>query len=179
MNQTEILLQKRQAKFVLYLMAGFFCGMITIFSLIGLIANFDWFVLAVAVITGSCFAIVATRLIQFLTYSNAWLVAESDGSILRFYNKNQAGKVFNTSEDIDLAKVKSFYVIKKRTRYLMYNYSFGYDKGGLMSRESVSVFPSLFEAGRHEMETVLHFVKSARPEIELGYENMFQKFAKR
>lgn len=59
------------------------------------------------------------------------------------------------------------------------NYAFGYDKGGILSKEEISAFPSLFEATELEMQSVLNFVKAIYPAIELGYENFFKKMTKR
>lgn len=180
MQQTEILLNKRQGKFILYLFTALFCGFVTIGSIINLISSgFDWFVAIAGGVTLICLAIVINGLVQYLTHGTVWLVVESDGQTIRFFNKNQSGKIFNKSEDIALSPIKSFYIIKKSTRYFAKNYAFGYDKGGVLNSEEISVFPSLFDATQAGMHTVLQFVKTARPEIELGYENFFQKLAKR
>lgn len=180
MQQTEIRLNKRPGKFVLYLLTAFFCGLVTINSVVNLVASgFDWFVAIVGGVTLICLVIVINGLVPYFTHGTVWLVVESDGNTLRFFNKNQAGKIFNKSEDIALSRIKNFYVVKKSTRYLAKNYSFGYDKGGVLNHEEIEVFPSLFDATPAEMQSVLQFVKRARPEIELGYENFFQKLAKR
>lgn len=180
MKQTEIRLNKRQGKFILYLFAALFCGLVTINSVVNLVSSgFDWFVAIAGGVTLICLAIVINGLMQYFTHGTVWLVVESDGNTIRFFNRNQAGKVFNQSEDIALSPIKNFYVIKKSTRYFAKNYSFGYDKGGVLNHEEIDVFPSLFDATPAEMQSVLLFVKKSRPEIELGYENFFQKLAKR
>lgn len=179
MQQTEILLQKRQGKSILYILAAIFCSVFAITSIISLIREFDWFMAAIAAVTVILAGMFIFSLVQYFTYGKIWLVVESDGKVMRFSNKNESGKVFNKSEDITLAGIKNFYVIRKSTKYGAKNYAFGYDKGGIMNKEEISAFPSLFNATQQEMQSVLNFVKSSYPEIELGYENFFQKLAKR
>lgn len=180
MQQTEVYLKKRHGKFILYLFAAFFCASVGISSLINLIGSgFDWFVAGVALVTLIGLAVTVSGLMPYLTYGNVLLVVESDGETITFYNKNQAGKVFNKSEAIPLAPIQRFYVIRKKTRYFSSNYAFGYDKSMALSNGEISAFPSLFEATQTQMQSVLQFVKSSRPEIELGYENFFQKLAKK
>lgn len=179
MQNIEIQLQKRQFKVILYIFATIFCAATAIFSLFGLIGKFDWFVAVIGGITLIGAGIFGYGLIQYFTYGNIWLVVESDGSTMRFFNKNESGKLFNKSEDIQLSGIKSFYVIRKNTRYGAKNYAFGYDTGGILSKEEINAFPSLFEATQPEMQSVLNFVKASYPEIELGYENFFQKLSKR
>jgi len=179
MQQTQILLKKRPGKFVLYLIAALFCVFVTLGAVINIITSgFGWFVAGVGVVTLLCLFFVISGLAQYFSNSAVWLVAESNGETLVFFNKNQAGKVFNKSEEIKLAPIKRFYIIKKRTRYFSDNYAFGYHTGKILGREEISAFPPLFEATQADMNNVLMFVKTVRPEIELGYESFIQKLAK-
>lgn len=180
MEKTEILLKKRHGKFVLYLFAAFLSVMAVLGSIAKIISSgFEWSPFVVGLIMLACLAFLTGSLMQYLSYGSVWLVVESDGETITFYNKNQAGKIFNKSEQIKLMRIKNFYIIKKRTRYLSNNYAFGYDKGKVLSNEEISAFPSLFEASQFEMQSVLRFVQTVRPEIELGYENFFQRLGKR
>lgn len=45
-------------------------------------------------------------------------------------------------------------------------------------KTDIDAFPSLFEASIHDRDKVLEFVKNVSPEIDLGYENTWQKAAK-
>lgn len=184
MQQIEILLKKRHRKFVIYLFVALFCGSLGIgllgmSSFINLITDFDWFTVAAGAVILICLFAAIKGLVPYFTYGNVWLVVESDGQTIRFFNKSTAGKVFNQSEDIGLLPIKSFYVVKRSTRFFIKNYSFGYTTGGFLGSAEIFAFPSLFEATAVERQAVLNFVKKARPEIELGYENFFQKLAKR
>lgn len=179
MQNIEIQLTKRKFKVIVYMLATIFCVVTTVFSLPALIREFDWFVAVISGITLIGAGMFGYGLVQYFTYGNIELVVQTDGTILRFFNKSESGKSFNKSEDILLSDIKSFYVIRRSTRYGAKNYAFGYDKGGILSKEEINAFPSLFEATRAEMQSVLDFVKAAHPAIELGYENFFQKLAKR
>lgn len=179
MKNIEIPLIKRNNKLTLYIVAAFFCT----FGVISFAANlfkdgFSWW----TAIIGSIFVfgalMIGSRLYIYFTSKQVKLVVESDGKTIVFYNQNESGKIFNKSESISLGKMGRFYIVKERTRYLMNNYSFAFEtKGSRTSllKEEIDAFPSLFEATEYDRNKILEFVKDVAPEIELGYENMWQK----
>lgn len=179
MENIEITLIKRNNKLILYILAALFCTL----GVISFAANFfkegfSWW----TIIIGSLFLfgeiLIGSRLYIFFTSNQVKLIVESNRKTITFYNKNDSGKIFNKSESIDLSKMGRFYIVKKRTRYLMNNYSFAFEKKGSKTslfKEEIDAFPSLFEATESDRNKILEFVKSIVPEIELGYENMWQK----
>ncbi len=52
------------------------------------------------------------------------------------------------------------------------------DQRPVFFKTDIDAFPSLFEASMYDRDKVLEFVKNVSPEIELGYENAWQKAAK-
>lgn len=74
-----------------------------------------------------------------------------------------------------------FYVVRERTKYWMNNYSYAFEAKGAKTslfKEEIDAFPSLYEASESDRNKVLEFVKNVSPEIDLGYENMWQKMGK-
>lgn len=179
MKNIEIILIKRNNKLILYILAALFCTFgVIIFAVNFFKDGFSWWTM----IIGSLFVfgeiLIGSRLYIFFTSNQVKLIVEYDGKTILFYNKNDSGKVFNKSENIDLSKMGRFYIVKKRTRYLMNNYAFAFEKKGSKTslfKEEIDAFPSLFEATENDRRKILEFVKSIAPEIELGYENMWQK----
>ncbi|TBX70700.1 hypothetical protein EZL74_03235 [Flavobacterium silvisoli] len=179
MNYIEINLIKRNNKLILYIMAALLCTFGVISFAAELVKDgFSWW----TTIIGSLFVfgafLIGSRLYVYFTSHQVKLIAESDGKTMVFYCKNDSGKVFNKSESINLNKMGRFYIVKKRTRYLMDNYAFAYEgKGAKTSlfKEEIEAFPSLFEATENDRHKIMEFVKNAAPEVALGYENMWQK----
>lgn len=180
MKTIEITLTKRKNKLVLYFLAIFMCTFAVIGFAVELINNdFSWWTAGVALLFVFGLFLLGSKMHIYFTSNEVKLVAESDGKTILFYNKNDSGKIFNTSEEINLSKMGRFYIVKKRTRYLMNNYSYAFEgKGSKTSlfKEEIDAFPSLFEASENDRNKVLEFVKTAFPEIELGFQNAWEKF---
>lgn len=181
MQKIEISLQKRSAKAALYIAAAVAMTLLTLFTVSTMINNFTWYfgLLFFLFIVGA--AMVLNALIQYFVYKNVKSVVESDGTIIKFYNISDTGRVFNESEEFKLADMARFYVVKQRKRYLMTDLLFEFQpKSGLMSllKEEVEVFPALWEGSEEDMKKIMAFVKSVAPEIELGYENLYERLTK-
>jgi hypothetical protein len=179
MKNIEITLIKRKNKLVLYFLAILMCTFGVIGFAIELInKGFSWWIALVGLLFVFGVFLLGSRLYIYFTSNHVKLISESDGKTILFYNQNDSGKTFNKSENIDLAKMGRFYIVKKRTRYLMNNYSYAFEgKGSKTSlfKEEVDAFPSLFEASENDRNKVLEFVKSVAPEIELGFQNAWEK----
>jgi len=182
MENLEIILVKRNNKLILYILAGLFCT----FGLISFGANlikegFSWWTAIIGLIFAFGEILIGSKLYIYFTSSQVKLIVESDGKTILFYNQNDSGKTFNKSESIDLSKMGKFYIVKERTKYMMNNYSYAFEEKGSKTslfKEEIDAFPSLFEASENDRNKVLEFVKKVSPEIDLGYENMWQKMGK-
>lgn len=183
MKKLDILLQKRSKKVWLYILAELFFAFTTLSFMANMLTtDFSWFKLIAGLLFLFGAVFVAKGLYEYYTYGEVHLVAESDGNKITFYNTSLKGKVFNKTDDFDLTKMGKFYIVKKRTRYMMHNYAYAFEEKGsrtsLLSEE-VAVFPSLYEATAEDRNNVLVFVKDVCPGIELNYENMWQKIGKK
>jgi len=182
MRNLQIELFKRNFKFLLCIAATLFCGLGVIsFGTFFFKEGFSWWILIVGLLLVSGFLLFASKIYTYLSNKKLYLMVESDGNTITFYNKTDSGKTFNTSEVIDLNKMGRFYIVKKRTRYLMNNYSYAFEEKGSRTslfKTNVNVFPSLFEASESDRNKVLEFVKSIYPSIDLGYESAWQKSKK-
>lgn len=179
MKNLEIILVKRNNKLILYVLAALFCtvGVLSFVPNI-FVESFSWWnaALGLLFVFGEIF--ILSRLYGYFTHGEVKLIVESDGKTINFFNKNSKNKVFNKSEAIELSKMGKFYIVKERTKYMMDNYSYAFEtKGSKTSlfKEEIDAFPSLFEASEADRNKVLEFVKDVYPEIDLGYENMWQK----
>lgn len=182
MKNLELTLIKRSNKFILYIIAGLFCTLGTILFLTNLLTEgFSWWALVIGLLFVFGEFLILSRLYVYFTSKQVNLVIESDANTIAFYNKNNSGKIFNRSEQIDLSKMGRFYIVKQRTRYFMNNYSYAFEEKGSKTslfKTDIDAFPSLFEASIYDRDKVLEFVKNVYPEIDLGYENAWQKAAK-
>ncbi len=179
MQKIEISLQKRTGKMLLYLPMMLLCIVALIGLVKSLVTDSTWYywLLLVIFLIGSF--VVVNGLIQYFLNKEAKLVIESDGQKIKFYNTNDAGKAFNESDEWDLAEFKRFYVVEKTSRFMIKDRSFAFEpKSGLLSTD-VDCFPELWEAKQEDIKLVLGFVKSVAPDIELGYENIWQKMTKK
>lgn len=182
MKKFEIILVKRSSKLILCILAAllFAFGIISFGA--GLIAGgFSWWILVVGLIFVFGEFLMISKLYTYFTSKQVSLVVESDGNTIAFYNKNDSGKIFNRSEDVDLNKMGKFYIVKQRTRYFMNNYSYAFEEKGSKTslfKKEIDAFPSLFEASLDDRNRVLEFVKMVYPEIDLGYESAWQKAAR-
>lgn len=182
METLEIILVKRRLKFILCVLAAIFCGF-GIISFVGFLFKdgFSWWILIVGLLLVSGEILFLSKLYTYLTNKEIMLVVESDGNTINFYNKTTTGKIFHKSETIDLNKMERFYIVKRRTRYLMNNYAFAFEeKGSLTSmfNTEINVFPSLFKADEIDRNKILAFVKFVHPPILLGYETAWEKAKK-
>ncbi|WP_395045629.1 hypothetical protein [Flavobacterium sp.] len=182
MKKFEIILIKRSNKLILYILSALLCS-IGVFSFLGNLIKdgFSWWIAIVGLIFVFGEVLICSRLYIYFTSNQIRLIVESDGETIVFYNKNDKEKTFNKSESINLNKMGKFYIVKKRTRYLMNNFSYAFEEKGSKTsffKEEIDAFPSLFEALENDRHKVLEFVKSVSPDIELGYENMWQKMKK-
>lgn len=179
MNTIEITLIKRKNKLLLYFPAILMCAFGVIGFTVELInKGFSWWIAIIGLLFVFGLLLLGSRMYIYLTSNRVKLIIESDGKTMLFYNQNDSGKTFNKSENIDLAKMGRFYIVKKRTRYLMNNYSYAFEgKGSKTSlfKEEIDAFPSLFEASENDRNKVLEFVKTVSPEIELGFQNVWEK----
>lgn len=182
MEKIEIPLVKRGFKFMLCILATFFFAFGAISFMVYLFSEaFSWWVLIVGLLFVFGVILFASKIYTYVTSREVHLVAESDGNTMTFYNKNDSGKIFNKSEEIDLNKMGRFYVVKKRTRYFMNNYSYAFEEKGSRTslfKTDVDAFPSLFESTENDRNEILHFVKTVAPEIDLGFETAWQKAKK-
>lgn len=182
MKNIEIPLIKRKNKLILYFLSILMCTFGVIGFAVELISKeFSWWI----AFFGSLFVfglfLLGSRMYIYFTSNEVKLIIESDGKTMLFYNQNDSGKKFNTSESINLDKMGRFYIIKQRTKYLMNNYSYAFERKGSktsLSKEEIDAFPSLFEASENDRNKVLEFVRTVSPEIELGYENVWEKLYK-
>jgi hypothetical protein len=182
MQKVDFLLEKRSAKLMLYLAVALFLVPMSIGLIVGMLSHFMWLHLVLLGLFGFGDYLIFGALQQYFLYKDVRLVVESDGKTIKFWNTNAAGKVFNASEAFELDKMARFYIVKKRTRYLMTNFSYEFEeKSGLsiLSKEEVSVFPALYEASENDRKAVLEFVKSVAPNIALGYESFWNKISKK
>ena len=182
MKNLEIVLVKRNFKFLLSILATLFCffGVIS-FGTFLFKEGFSWWILILGLLLVFGLFLFASKVYIYLSSNQVRLVIESDGNTITFYNKTNSGKIFNKSESIDLHKMGRFYIVKKRTRYFMNNYSYAFEEKGSKTslfKTDVDAFPSLFEASTFDRTKVLEFVKSVYPEIDLGYESAWQKSKK-
>ncbi|MCA1965581.1 MAG: hypothetical protein LDL23_02905 [Flavobacterium sp.] len=182
MKNLQTVLFKRNFKFLLCIAATLFCGLGVIsFGTFLFREGFSWWILIVGLLLVFGFLLFASKIYTYLSSQQVYLMVESDGNTITFYNKTDSGKTFNTSEVIDLNKMGRFYIVKKRTRYFMNNYSYAFEEKGSRTslfKTDVDAFPSLFEASENDRNKVLEFVKSVYPSIDLGYESAWQKSKK-
>lgn len=182
MKSIEIILVKRNFKFLLCIVATLFCALGTISFVTYLFTKpFSWWILIITLLLAFSVYLFASKIYIYLTSTQVRLVIESDGNTITFYNKTNSGKIFNKSESIDLHKMERFYIVKKRTRYFMNNYSYAFEEKGSRTslfKTDVDAFPSLFEASVFDRTKVLEFVKDVYPSIDLGYESAWQKSKK-
>jgi len=179
MNTIEIKLIKRNNKLILYFLAIFMCTLGVIAFAVELISKgFSWWIAIVGLLFVFGLFLLGSRMYIYFTSNEVKLVVESDGKTILFYNQNDSGKIFNKSEKISLSKMGRFYIVKKRTRYLMNNYSYAFEGKGSKTnllKEEIDAFPSLFEASENDRNKVLEFVRTVSPEIELGFQNLWEK----
>jgi len=179
MEHIEIILVKRNLKFLLCIAATLFCtfGVIS-FGVFLITEGFSWWILIMGLLLVFGVILFASKIYVYLTSNQVYLVVESDRNTITFYNKNNLGKIFNQSEAVDLNKMGKFYIVRKRTRYFMNNYSYAFEEKGSRTslfKTEIEAFPSLFEASILDRNKVLEFVKIVHPSIDLGYESAWQK----
>ena len=181
MHTLNILLYKRKNKSVVYLIAAIVSTTLILGFTPDLIMSFAWWKAAVLGLFIMGDIIVLKGLFQYYTYNEVKLNIESDGKTISFYNQNIKGKIFNRSKKIDLTKMQRLYIVVRKTRYFMTNYSLTFERNSKMSsfiNDPVDIFPSLFEAAARDRNSILQFVKSVYPGIHLGYESAYQKAKK-
>lgn len=181
MQKFDILLQKRSSKSIIYILAGLFMGFLLLMIGGAMIHEFHWYILVLFLLFLLGAGMVFNGLMQYFLYKEVHLIGESDGKTIKFYNTNESGKVFNASDEIDLTEMKRFYIVEKSTKYMMRNYAYEFEGKSTLSallKEEMDIFPSLYEASPEGRKAVLEFVKTVCPEIELGYENIWQRFNK-
>ncbi|MFN0204629.1 MAG: hypothetical protein ACKVTZ_24145 [Bacteroidia bacterium] len=181
MQKLDILLHKRKGKAMGYIAAAVGSALIT-FAAIPLVQeNATWWKWLLLILPAIGTLMFIYGLWQYFAYKEVRLIVESDGEQIKFYNLSDSGKVFNEYDDIKLADMQRFYIKKETTRFLTVNYSFEFEPKsalGAILKEEVDPYPSLFESSEEDMKQVLLFVKEVAPEMELGYENIWQKLTK-
>lgn len=179
MQKFELSLQKRPGKMMLYLPMMIICVLILIGLIGAMINEFHWYYLVLLLLAAAGSFIVVNGLIQYFFNKEVKLIVESDGNKIKFYNTNESGKTFNESDEWDLAEFKRFYIVQKKNRFMMVDSSFAFaPKSGLLSTD-VDAFPELWDTTEDGLKSVLGFVKANAPDIELGYENLWQRIAKK
>lgn len=182
MQKLELILTRRKNKAVLYWLAGVFMVIMVFLCVGALLHEFEWFELVIGVLFLFGVLWVMNALKNFYFNKEVKLVVESDGETIRFFNLGDSANIFNSIAAIKLSDIKRFYIVQKRTRYFMHNYYFEYESKGTLGsllKEKVECFPSLFKSDDDGRRQVLAFIKQLNPEIDLGYQNIFQKLAKK
>jgi len=180
MKKIEIPLQKRTGKYKLYLFGGIFITWMLLLTIGNLVSEgFNWS----ATIFGGLmlFGAVAIgmALYDYYKQKDPKLTVESDGTIVRFFISHADGQA-NKSKSIKLENMKRFYLVTKKTRYLIKDKSFEFEpKSGIM-KTNIEVFPSLSEIDEAGEAKVMGFMSEVAPELALGYygsplANLFNK----
>lgn len=169
MEQIAVPLQKRTSKFTLYTIAGSIMAVILAFSTAKLIA--DGFSGSTAFFSGLlAFGLVAVGMALHDHYKQ-WhpeLVVESDGTSIRFFIRHSMG-TSNSSDSIKIGKMKRFYVVEKKTRYLIADRLFAFEPKSGIANTNIDVFPSLAEIDEAGIAKVMDFVGKKAPDMALGY----------
>ena len=178
MSKFEISLTKRSSKVVLYFFAGIFILIILAVGFSAVRKEFNWFEAIVELLFLFGLIWVVKSLIEYYRNKSVKLIVEVNEGKIIFYNEGDNGKPFNKSESFKLEEMERLYVVKKRTRYFMYNFYFQFQGKSALSKflkDDVKCFPSLFETDEAGRNQVLAFVKLQAPHIEIGYVNFWQQ----
>jgi hypothetical protein len=178
MHKFEIPLQKRRGKMVFYVVAAVFFLFIFVLTIGAAMKNYGWWqiVLMLLFIIGA--VSTAKGLIEYFLYGNVKLILESDGKNIKFYNLSSSGKKFLETKSFSLDKIGRIYGVERTTRFLYKNYSYKFEGTTRLTkifREPIEVFPALFDASRADRDAILYFIKSLKPDIEIGYQNYLQR----
>lgn len=148
------------------------------FNLAGEIINkFTWWKLLILIVIIIALIMFTRELLQFILLNNLKAVVEkTDDDTITFYCINSNGKVFNKSEH-KLSSIKRIYLKKsKRMKGMITDKCIQYKlvKPNPFTTEDIKILPDLFEASDQDIEQMIHFVHSCRPEIEVGYDGIWK-----
>jgi len=151
-------------------MAGaVFLAWMLLLAIVSLLSKgFDWSAAIFGVVILFCAVAVGMSISDYYKQKEARLVVESDGVIMRFYISHSGG-TSNKSKSIKLENMKRFYLVTKKTRYLIKDKSFEFEPKTGVFKTQVEVFPSLSEIDDAGVAKVMEFVGESAPEIVLGY----------
>lgn len=178
MQTLEIPLLKRSGKMVFYIISAFFYLFVIILLIGAILKNYGWWQLLIGGLLLIGLIISIKGLLEYYLYGNVSLVVESSEGKFKFYCLSSSGKKFLATKEYKLDEIGRIYGVQKTTRFLYKNYYYeieGKSKFTKIFKEPVEVFPSLFEADEKGRDSVLAFIKSLNPQIEIGYQNYLQR----
>jgi len=178
MQTLEIPLQKRKGKMVFYLIASVFFVFVFILTIGAAMKNYGWWQIILLLLFVIGAAATAKGLIEYFLYGSVKLAAESEEGKLKFYCLSASGKKFLKTKNYKLDEIGRIYGVERTTRFLYKNYSYTIEGKSTLSKifkEPVEVFPGLYEASGKDRDSILYFIKSLNPEIEIGYLNYLQR----
>ncbi|HMI05979.1 MAG TPA: hypothetical protein VK528_00430 [Flavobacterium sp.] len=169
MEKIEIPLQKRNGKFKLYVAVTVFMGWMFVLCIVNLIVKgFDWSPVVMAALLAFGLIAVGIALSDYYKQKNPKLAVESDGIIVRFFIGYDGGTA-NRSKSIKIENMKRFYLVTKKTRYLIKDKSFEFEPKKGILKTNIEVFPSLSDIDDAGVAKVMEFMGKMAPEIALGY----------
>lgn len=181
MQTFEILLNRRKGKSVFYIIAAFFFVVLLAMIVVTMLDKYAWWQLLLLLIFLIGAFITIKGLYEYFFYGDVKLILESADDKIKFYNLTGSNKKFNLSREIELEKISRIYSVQKTTRFLYKNYYYEFEGKSKLSKvfkEIIEVFPPLFEASDKDRNAMLYYIKTLNPEIEIGYQSIFQKASK-
>lgn len=170
MKSVSVDLQRRKAKYWLFIMGLFFSACMLMAGIANLVASgFSWsigiFILFILLLVIG----ISMSLYDLFKKKNPKLTVESNGETIQFYFSHALGKS-KESKKIKLADMKRFYLVKKRTRFLLTDLSFEFEPKSGIFKEEIDVFPELLDTDENGIRTILNFVgEVAPPDLKIGY----------
>lgn len=146
-----------------------------------MVENYAWWQILVAGLMLIGLFVTLKGIYQYYLYGNVKLVLESNSITFKFFCLTGSNKKFNLSKEFKFADVSRIYTVKKASRFMYYNYFYeieGKSKISKFFKEPIEVFPALFEATEKDRNSLLHFIKSIRPDIEIGFRSIYEKVVK-
>lgn len=169
MKSISIDLQKRKGKYRLFIFGLFFSAWMLILTIANLISSgFNWSACIFGILIAFLAIGIGMSLYDVYKKKEPKLTVESDGETIKFYFSHSLGKS-NESKRITLANMKRFYLVKKKTRFLLTELSFEFEPKTGIFKEEVDVFPALLDADEKGIQTILNFVGEVAPDINIGY----------
>lgn len=179
MTKIEIPSTKRPFKAVISVLTIILLVSATMyFNLINsVIFHFVWWKAIILAIVVIAFIIFLKGLLEFIFTGSVKSVAEMIGEdTIQFYSITPKGKKMNKSEH-KLSDIKRIYILKSKSlKGLIQDRSIQYKlvKPNPFLTEDIKILPDLFEATESDMNKIILFVHSQRPEIEMGYDGIWK-----